>query len=80
MNCNLMCFFAWFGCGDCLDQRRVRPVESGVIKSQIFPGLWLDSSALLNRRAAEVIARLQEGLKSPEHDEFVLALKRKLQP
>jgi len=43
----------------------------------VFPGLWLDSKALLAENMAKVLATLQEGLQSPEHARFVARLKKK---
>ncbi|MBW4448984.1 MAG: Uma2 family endonuclease [Spirirestis rafaelensis WJT71-NPBG6] len=44
---------------------------NGVIKSRIFPGLWLDMIALLTGEMTKVLAVLQEGLNSTEHQAFV---------
>ncbi|MGA9382319.1 MAG: Uma2 family endonuclease [Phormidium sp.] len=52
----------------------VKPNADGVICSQVFPGLWLAVSALLEGKLAEVIAKLQQGLKTGEHQEFVQRL------
>jgi Uma2 family endonuclease len=56
------------------------PVENGIIKSRIFPGLWLAADALLNGESAQVLARVQEGIASKEHAAFAAKLKAKLQP
>ncbi len=45
--------------------------EDGILRSSIFSGLWLDPQALLNNDMARVLAVLQEGLASPEHQTFV---------
>ena len=51
------------------------PVDpDGLLRSRIFPGLWLDGKALLAGNIQQVLARLQEGLRSPEHDKFVAEL------
>lgn len=48
------------------------PVDAdGNWRSRVFPGLWLDGSALLTGNMAQVLARLQDGLQSPEHQAFV---------
>jgi len=47
----------------------------GVIRSEIFPGLWLDGAALLGGDLPRVHAVLYEGLASPAHAEFVNRLK-----
>jgi hypothetical protein len=39
--------------------------------SQFFPGLWLDKAGLLAGNLAKVLAVLQEGLLTSEHQEFV---------
>ncbi|MEC4815766.1 MAG: Uma2 family endonuclease [Scytonema sp. PMC 1069.18] len=46
----------------------------GFVKSQVFPGLWLDVSALLAQDMTRVLAVLQQGLNSPEHTAFVKQL------
>jgi len=43
-------------------------------RSRIFPGLWLDGKALLAGNLKQVLARLQEGLESPGHKQFVSEL------
>jgi hypothetical protein len=53
------------------------PDRDGLFRSRIFPGLWLDSKALLARNLQQVLARLQEGLNSPEHKQFVAELARR---
>jgi Uma2 family endonuclease len=45
--------------------------EDGVIRSQVFPGLWLAVDDLLAGNMGRVLAVLQEGLGSPEHTVFV---------
>lgn len=47
------------------------PDETGVINSQIFPGLRLSTSALLEGDMQQVLSVLQNGLSSAEHIEFV---------
>lgn len=46
----------------------------GVIKSRVFPGLWLAVPALLADDMTKVLAVLQQGLNSPQHQEFVQRL------
>ncbi|BAY12516.1 Uma2 family endonuclease [Calothrix sp. NIES-2098] len=50
------------------------PNASGIIQSQIFPGLWLDVSALVTGNMPQVLAVLQQGLASVEHQTFVQQL------
>lgn len=54
--------------------------NDGVICSQAFPGLWLAVDALLNNQMTQVLAMLQTGLQSPEHQTFVRQLAAKSQP
>lgn len=44
--------------------------NNNIIQSRIFPGLWLEVSALLAGDMAEVLKTLQTGLASPEHQNF----------
>ena len=44
---------------------------NGVIKSLVFPGLWLDLPALLTGDMIKVLAVLQQGLNSTEHAAFM---------
>ena len=53
------------------------PDRDGLLRSRVFPGLWLDSKALLAGNIQQVLARLQEGLDSPEHKRFVAKLARR---
>jgi len=46
----------------------------GVMRSVNFPGLWLSVSSLLSGEMAEVLAILQQGLNSEEHQKFVQSL------
>jgi hypothetical protein len=49
--------------------------REGVIRSVVFPGLWLDVPALLDGNMLKVIETLESGLQSPEHAEFLNQLK-----
>ena len=44
---------------------------SGIVRSVVFPGLWLTTSALIEGNLAEVLVMLQAGLAAPEHQAFV---------
>ena len=46
------------------------PIE-GVLRSESFPGLWLDVDSLVKMDLAAVLRTLQNGLASPEHAAFV---------
>jgi Uma2 family endonuclease len=48
----------------------------GIIKSQIFPGLWLASTSLLSDNLTPVLQVLQQGIASPEHQAFVQKLRQ----
>lgn len=50
------------------------PDEGGVLRSQTFPGLWLQPAHLLSGDLAALLAVLNEGLASPEHTAFVARL------
>lgn len=50
------------------------PDGQGMIRSQVFPGLWLAVSALLAGEMTTVLSVLQQGLNSPEHQAFVQQL------
>ncbi|MEH1846555.1 MAG: Uma2 family endonuclease [Nostoc sp.] len=49
----------------------------GIIKSQVFPGLWLSMSDLLAGNMQQVLTVLQLGLNSSEHQIFVQQLSDK---
>jgi Uma2 family endonuclease len=46
----------------------------GLLKSETFPGLWLDATALVRRDLAAVLAAVTRGLASPEHAAFARQL------
>ncbi|MEO9125348.1 MAG: Uma2 family endonuclease [Microcoleus sp.] len=50
------------------------PDAEGIIRSRVFPGLWLAVSALLDGDMPSAIATLQAGLNSKGHQEFVQQL------
>jgi hypothetical protein len=50
------------------------PDSQGTYRSGIFPGLWLDGPAFLERNSARVSEVVQQGLASPEHAAFVKRL------
>lgn len=49
------------------EYRLQEPDENGILKSWVFPGLWLDVQALLAGQMQRVLAVLQEGIISQEH-------------
>jgi Uma2 family endonuclease len=52
----------------------MKPQSDGAIHSKIFPGLWLDTRALLDGNEAKVSRILEKGLKSAERSAFVKKL------
>jgi Uma2 family endonuclease len=52
----------------------LEPDENDILRSEIFPGLWLQPAALWSGDLAAMLAVLQEGLASPEHATFVKRL------
>ncbi len=60
----------WFVLRD--GQYRDLPLTSwGYYQSEVFPGLWLEPSALVNGDLGRVLQVLQEGIDSPDHAKFV---------
>jgi Uma2 family endonuclease len=53
------------------------PHPDGTLRSEVFPGLWLDVDALLRWDMAQVLRVLQRGLASAEHAAFVVELQRR---
>jgi Uma2 family endonuclease len=47
---------------------------NGLLRSEVFPGLWLDAAALVRGELATVLGIVQQGLGSPEHAAFVARL------
>ena len=45
--------------------------ERGLLRSEVFPGLWLDVDAMLRGDLATVLEVLRQGFASPEHEAFV---------
>jgi len=51
--------------------------REGILKSKIFPGLWLDPTALIRDDLRKVFRVLKRGLASPEHAAFLKRLSAK---
>ena len=49
--------------------------EDGILRSLVFPGLWLDPEALLRFDRQRIREVLHRGLASPEHVLFVERLR-----
>lgn len=63
----------WF-CLQNEDYVSLRPNQDGIICSRTFPGLWLDVGAMVNSNMPQVLAVLQTGLNTTEHQAFVQQL------
>ena len=48
--------------------------SEGILKSEVFPGLWLARDALVKHEYRQVAAVLQQGLQSADHAAFVARL------
>ena len=59
---------------------RSDPGADGILRSDVFPGLWLDPAALVAGDAAKLFAIAQQGHASAEHAEFVRELQRRARP
>ena len=55
-------------------RRRITPDSQGVLRSRVFPGLWINGPALLANAGRPLIATLEAGLASPEHADFLRRL------
>jgi Uma2 family endonuclease len=56
---------------------RLIPLADGLLKSRVFPGLWLDVDAALKQDLARVLDVVRtQGCMSPEHAAFVASLRR----
>jgi Uma2 family endonuclease len=54
----------------------VIPDDRGIIRSQVFPGLWLSVNGLRQGNRQEILSVLQEGLATAEHQDFRERLSR----
>lgn len=54
---------------------QLEPDAWGMLRSRVFPGLWLDRPALLEGNLARVLEVLQQGLASAEHRAFIKQLR-----
>ena len=57
----------------------LEPDENGLLRSEIFPGLWLQPAALWSADLTTLLDTLQEGLATPEHTTFVEQLRARRQ-
>lgn len=65
--------FDWFHSRDGRYEPQA-PDADGLLKSAVFPGLWLDPKALLSGDLARVLAVLNQGTASADHAAFVKQL------
>ena len=56
------------------DYSEIAPDADGVLKSRVFPGLWLDAAALLAGDLKQALAVLRQGVESDDHAAFAAAL------
>ena len=52
----------------------LKPDTERVVRSEVFPGLWLAPPAIFSGDLAAILVILQQGLASPEHSGFVARL------
>jgi hypothetical protein len=53
------------------DYAALQSGPDGILRSEAFPGLWLDGPAMLRGDLARVLAVLEQGVATPEHAQFV---------
>ncbi|MBX2999036.1 MAG: Uma2 family endonuclease [Caldilineaceae bacterium] len=56
------------------DYRQLQPDAEGILRSEMLPGLWFHSGHFWQRDLAGVLAVLQKGIASPDHEAFVKSL------
>lgn len=61
------------------DYERLAADAAGIYKSEVFSGLWLDSAAMIRRDRARVLQVLENGIRTPEHADFVERLRQAAQ-
>jgi Uma2 family endonuclease len=66
--------FRWFVWPD--GERSIDP--DGILRSVTFPGLWIETQAVLQGQIAEMEAVLQKGLTHPEHSAFLTSLQARV--
>jgi Uma2 family endonuclease len=50
------------------------PPEERILKSRAFPGLWLNVAALISGDLEALVAAIEEGVKTSEHQQLINAL------
>ncbi len=56
------------------EYQRLEPGTDGILRSTVFPGLWLDAGAILGSNLIRVLEVLNQGLADPTHAIFVARL------
>ena len=64
----------WFAL-DAGDYRLIPADPDAIMRSRVFPGLWLDLPALVRDDMARALAALQQGIAAAEHAAFVTRLR-----
>lgn len=54
---------------------RLQPDGAGIVRSEAFPGLWLDTTAMIEGQMTRVFDVLRQGVASPEHAAFIEKLR-----
>ena len=54
--------------------RELTADSSGILRSRVYPGLWLDEPAMWSRDLAKVLDVLHQGMATPEYADFVQLL------
>jgi len=57
-----------------LEQGEYKPMsadDDGILRSTVFPGLWLDAAAMIREDMPRVFTVLQQGIASAEHARFL---------
>jgi len=52
--------------------------DDGILRSRLFPGLWLNPDALLNEDGARLLETLHAGMESEEYKTFAASLKERM--
>ena len=50
--------------------KSIQPNRDGILKSSVFPGLWLCEPAFIQQQTPSILETLQEGLRSKQHESF----------
>ena len=58
------------------DDTQLSPNKKGVIRSNVFPGLWIHAEALLGLDSAKLRGEVEKGIASRPHAAFVRKLER----